>query len=84
MTQQSRIHQIKEYYEQNEHHIAILFFIGGFLFDMMMVGRIDSWETIGQQVVYLLVIMAALLQMFFEETKPALEFEKMFILNRWY
>jgi hypothetical protein len=84
MSQQSRIHQIKEYYEEHEHHIAILFFIGGFLFDMMMVGRIDSWETIGQQVVYLLVIMAALLQMFFEETKPPLEFEKMFILKRWY
>ncbi len=79
-----RIHQLKKYYEEHEHNLAIAFFIGGFIFDMMMVGRIDSWETIGQQIVYLLVILAALMQMFFEEAKPPLVFDKMFVLKRWY
>lgn len=79
-----RIHRLKEYYEQHEHNLAIAFFIGGFIFDMILMGRIDSWETIGQQIVYLLVIMAALMQMFFEEAKPVPEFEKMFVIKRWY
>ena len=34
---------------------------------MFTVGRIDSWLTIGQQLVYLLVIMAVLLHMFYEQ-----------------
>jgi hypothetical protein len=79
-----RIHQLKEYYEKNEHQIAIAFFIGGFLFDLMTLDAIDSWLTIGQQVIYLLVILGAMLQMFFEEAKPPLEYEKMFVLKRWY
>lgn len=79
-----RIHQLKEYYEKNEHQIAIVFFIGGFLFDLMMIERIDSWTTIGQQIVYITVIFAALLQMFFEESRPAPEYERMFVLKRWY
>lgn len=79
-----RIHALKLYYEKNEHKIAIGFFVGGFLFDLVTLDRIDSWVTIGQQVFYLLVIMAAMLQMFFEEAKPPLEFEKMFVLKRWY
>ncbi|HSA70925.1 MAG TPA: DUF2914 domain-containing protein [Burkholderiales bacterium] len=34
---------------------------------MLTVGRIDSWVTIGQQLAYLLVIMAVLLHMFSEQ-----------------
>lgn len=78
------IHRIKEYYERHEHRIAIVFFVGGFLFDLITLDAIDSWITIGQQVIYLVVIMAALMQMFFEESLPPREFEKMFVLKRWY
>jgi hypothetical protein len=79
-----RIQQLAHYYEKNGHKIAVVFFIGGFLFDTLMVEEIDSWSTIGQQIVYLLVILAALIQMFFEEAKPPGDFEKMFVLKRWY
>jgi len=40
---------------------------------MLTVGRIDSWATIGQQVVYLAVIMTVLLQMFYEQGQPVPE-----------
>jgi hypothetical protein len=79
-----RLHQLAQYYEKNEHKIAIWFFVGGFIFDLVTLDRIDSWVTIGQQVVYLLVIWAALIQMFFEEAKPQADFEKMFVIKRWY
>lgn len=79
-----RIHQLKLYYDKHEQKLAIGFFVGGFIFDLMTLDAIDSWVTIGQQVVYLLVITAAMLQMFFEEAKPPAEFEKMFVLKRWY
>ncbi len=79
-----RIHQLKEYYEKNEHRIAIGFFIGGFLFDIVTLDAIDSWLTIGQQIVYLMVILGAMMQMFFEEAKPPLEYERMFVLKRYY
>lgn len=80
----SRLHALAQYYEKNEQKIAIWFFVGGFIFDLVTLDRIDSWVTIGQQIVYLLVIWAALIQMFFEEAKPAADFEKMFVIKRWY
>lgn len=80
----ARIHQLKSYYEKNEQKLAIAFFVGGFLFDILTLDSVDSWFMIGQQVVYLTVILAAMIQMFFEEAKPPLEFEKMFVLKRWY
>ena len=80
----SRLHALAQYYEKNEHKIAIWFFVGGFIFDLVTLDRIDSWVTIGQQIVYLLVIWAALIQMFFEEAKPTADFEKMFVIKRWY
>jgi len=63
--------------------VAAAFFAAGFVFDMLTVGRIDSWATIGQQVVYLAVIMAALLQMFHEQGRPAPELAGMARLKRW-
>lgn len=77
-----RLQQLTQYYEKNEQKIAVGFFVGGFIFDLVTLDRIDSWFMIGQQTVYLLVIFAALLQMFFEESQP--DFEKMFVLKRWY
>jgi hypothetical protein len=78
------INKVHAYYEKHEHAIAILFFIGGFLFDMVMLERIDSPMTIGQQGLYLFLILAGLMQMFFEESRPAPDAAKMFILKRWF
>src|SRR5207245_10268374 len=77
------IGRLKLYYERNEQKVAILSFICGFFFDILMVDRADSWEAIGQQVLYLAVILAALTQMFFEEGNP-LETETLFVVKRWY
>lgn len=79
-----QVERLREYYDKNEHKLAIAFFVGGFFFDYLTLDRIDSMVTIGQQVFYLLVILAALLQMFFEETRPPLDTSKMFFLKRWY
>lgn len=79
-----RLNQLREYYDKNEHRLAIAFFIGGFIFDLVTLDRIDSWITIGQQVVYLMVILLALMQMFFEELKPPLDTSQMIFLKRWY
>ncbi len=78
------IGRLKLYYERNEQRIAVLSFVCGFLFDILMVDRADSWEAIGQQVLYLAVILAALTQMFLEEGKPPLETATVFFVKRWY
>lgn len=79
-----RIHRLELYYERNERRIAVLSFVAGFLFDIVTLGRIDSWLAIGQQIVYLVVIAAALTQMFLEQDGPQLELDKMFVVKRWY
>jgi len=76
--------RLRHYYDKNQEKLAIYFFIGGFLFDILMVQRIDSWETIGQQIVYLLILMGALMQMFFEESRPPADHSRAFFLKRWY
>jgi hypothetical protein len=80
----SRFQQLKLYYEKNEHAFDIAAFVGGFLFDIAMLDRIDSWSTIGQQAVYLVLIGVILLQMFFVEGKPAPALSEMPTLKRWY
>lgn len=80
----TRIERVRAYYEKNEHRITIAMFIGGFLFDMKMVERIDSWETIGQQLIYLTLILAGLLQIFFEEGTPTPDYANMSKPKRWY
>jgi hypothetical protein len=77
-------HRLKLYYEQHEGKLAIAFFAGGFLFDILTLGRVDSWFTIGPEIVYLVVITTVLMQMFFEEGKPPLALENMFAVKRWY
>jgi hypothetical protein len=76
--------RLKLYYERNERKIAIASFVGGFVFDILMADRIDSWRTIGQQMLYLAVITLALMQMFFEEARPPREVENLFVVKRWY
>lgn len=60
-------------YAQGERAIAVTFFVAGFVFDIVTVGRIDSWLTIAQQAAYLGVIAFALIQMLLEEGQPQRE-----------
>jgi hypothetical protein len=50
---------------------GIAFFVGGFVFDMLLLGRIDSWHVIGQQLAYLVLITVLLVQMFGHEAVQA-------------
>jgi hypothetical protein len=79
----SGLERLKLYYGRNEGRVAAAFFIAGFIFDMLTVGRIDSWATIGQQAVYLAVITTALLQMLVEHGEPPRQ-PPAFVLKRWY
>jgi hypothetical protein len=79
----SGLERLKLYYSRNEGRVAAAFFIAGFIFDMLTVGRIDSWATIGQQAVYLAVITTALLQMLVEQGEPPRQ-PPAFALTRWY
>ena len=78
------IHRLQRYYEKNEGQIAGLAFVGGFVFDMIMVERVDSWLTIGQQAFYLAVVTALLAQMFLEAGGPPPALEGMPVLKRSY
>jgi hypothetical protein len=64
--------------------VAAAFFAAGFVFDIVTTGRIDSWLTIAQQVVYLTVITAVLLHMFLEQGEPPPEVSGRRVLRRWY
>jgi hypothetical protein len=79
----SGLERLRLYYSRNEGRVAAAFFIAGFIFDMLTVGRIDSWATIGQQAVYLAVITTALLQMLVEQGQPPRQ-PPAFVLKRWY
>jgi hypothetical protein len=79
-----RLDRLKLYYDRNERKIAVWSFVGGFLFDVVTLDRIDSWITIGQQAVYLIIVTAALLQMFFEEGRPERDLSGVSGLRRAY
>jgi hypothetical protein len=78
------IARLRLYYTKNEPRIAVLSFICGFLFDIATVDRADSWIAIGQQVVYIAVILAALTQMFFEEGRSGADPASLVFVKRWY
>ena len=80
----SRTQRLRLYYEQNERQVDIAFFVGGFVFDVLTLSRVDSWFNIGQQIVYLIAIGAVLLQMFFEEGRAPRELDKMGAVKRSY
>ncbi|HEU4647124.1 MAG TPA: DUF2914 domain-containing protein [Burkholderiales bacterium] len=67
----SSLERLKRYVNRNEREVAVAFFAGGFVFDIVTVGRIDSWVTIAQQCVYLGLMTAVLLHMLFEQGTPA-------------
>ncbi len=80
----TRLNRLKLYYEKNERKVAVWSFVGGFLFDIVTLDRIDSWFTIGQQVVYIVVIGIALMQMFFQEGRPERDVAGMGSIKRAY
>jgi hypothetical protein len=75
--------RLERAFKDNERAVAAAFFAAGFVFDMLTVGRVDSWATIAQQAAYLAVIMAVLLQMFHEQGQPAPELAALPRLRRW-
>ncbi|HEY5931012.1 MAG TPA: hypothetical protein VIU02_11940, partial [Burkholderiales bacterium] len=80
----TRLDRLKLYYEKNERKVAAWSFVGGFIFDIVTLDRIDSRFTIGQQAAYILIIGMALLQMFFEEGKPPRDLASMHAVKRFY
>ena len=78
------LQRLKLYFEQNEREVAAVFFTGGFGFDIVTAGSIDSWLTIGQQAFYLLAITAVLLHMFLAQGAPPPELARLSAPKRWY
>jgi hypothetical protein len=76
--------RLKLYYERNEHRVAVGSFVAGFVFDILTLGRIDSWAMIGQQAAYLALIVLALTQMLLEQGHPAPDPATMPAPRRWY
>jgi hypothetical protein len=73
---QQKRERAHSFYQRHEKTWPILFFIGGFLFDLVMLGRIDAPEVWAQQFVYIVGIAWMLSQMLREEITP-LNFETM-------
>ena len=78
------IERIRLYATRNEARLSATFFIAGFLFDILTLGRIDSWLTIGQQAAYLVLITVVLVQMLGAEGRPAPDLAAAPRLKRWY
>ena len=77
-------HPLKLYLERNERRIALWAFTTGFVFDIFTFERVDSWFGIGQQILYLVVITAALTQILLEDGKPRTDLDRMFAVTRGY
>src|SRR5712671_7451244 len=60
------------------------FFAAGFVFDMLLLGRVDSWHVIGQQVVYLAALTVLLVSMLREEGTPPPDLQTLPRAKRWY
>src|SRR5438045_6147356 len=65
--------RLRLYYARQEGRVAALFSTGGFIFDTVAVGRIDSWHMIAQQTLYLAIVTAVLTHVFFVLDAPAAE-----------
>jgi hypothetical protein len=60
------------------------FFVAGFVFDMLLLGRVDAWHVIGQQIAYLAVLTVLLLSMIRDEGAPPQELQTLPRAKRWY
>lgn len=49
-----------QYYELHEKRLEIAFFVGGFIWDVVMMSNVDDLFSIGQQLFYLIVIASIL------------------------
>jgi hypothetical protein len=78
------VDRLSAYYGGNERAAAAVFFAAGFVFDMLTLGRIDSWLMIGQQAVYLTVILLALVHLLLEQASPAEALAGMSAVRRGY
>lgn len=65
------LQRLREYVGRNERQVAVTFFTGGFLFDILTTGRIDAWTTFAQQLLYLAAIFGVLVHMFLEQGAAA-------------
>jgi len=63
----SALARLKAQFERREREVAVVFFTGGFVFDVLTTGRIDSWFTLAQQAGYLALVMAVLMHLFLEQ-----------------
>jgi len=77
-------HPLQLFLERNERRIALWAFTTGFVFDIFTFERVDSWLGIGQQILYLVVITAALTQILLEDGKPRTDLDRMFAVTRGY
>ncbi len=79
------LERLRAYLGENERQVAVVFFTSGFVFDIFTAGRIDSWVTLAQQLVYLAAILGVLLHMFVGQAAPApAEPAALPRLARWY
>src|SRR6185295_8501784 len=76
--------RLRLYAARNERRLAVSFFVAGFLFDILTLGRIDSWLTIGQQALYLALVTVVLAQMLLSEEQPAFDPAAVSRWRRWY
>jgi hypothetical protein len=67
------LERLRLYYARHEGRVGPLFFACGFVFDAAAVGRVDSWHVIAQQALYLAIVTALLIELFFVPEEPALE-----------
>jgi hypothetical protein len=78
------LQRLRLYAARNEHPLAVSFFVAGFLFDILTLGRIDSWLTIAQQATYLVLITVVLVQMLLSEQQPAPDIATASRWKRWF
>jgi hypothetical protein len=78
------LQRLRLYAARNERRLAVSFFVAGFLFDILTLGRIDSWLTIAQQATCLLLITVVLVQMLLSEQRPAPDLAAASRWKRWY
>jgi hypothetical protein len=78
------LQRLKLYAARNERRLALSFFVAGFLFDIVTLGRIDSWLTIGQQAAYLVAVTVVLMHMLRTEGQPAPVLSSASRMKRWY